>query len=254
MKHISYALLCAAALTASVASAQVASVNVVGYTSFDVTGATDWQQLPVQFKDATDGTAAKLTGIGAANGLVANDLLMVLTSNGGASPLYAQYKWNGSAWIVNETYVLDANGNAQATETPAVNSVTFGIGSVLWFKRGDGESTTRSLSLQGEVTTAATSVALATGYNLVANPNPTDSLTLSNCWTGAKKLKDQLLVQISASNPKAFNVYQRKASGWSLNGATPTESITIPAGCVMWYVKDSASTLASISLPPTIAD
>ena len=251
MKHITSALLCAAVFAGAIASAQVASVNVVGYTTFDVTATTDWRQVPVQFKDATDGTAAKLSGISAANGLVVNDMIMVPVSNGG-NPVYAQYKWNGTAWAKNDTYAVDGNGTATTTTTPEVTDVTFGVGTVIWFKRGDSEGT-RSLSLQGEVATAATTVTLATGYNLISNPNPTDALTLSS-WTGAMKLKDQILVQAAANTPTSFNLYTRRASGWQQSGSsTVTETITVPAGCVMWYVKATGSTIASITLPATIS-
>ena len=241
----------AALFTAGSAFAAV-SQNVVGVCDITVTAATGWVLIPVQFRSAADGNNTSVASITADVGLVSGDQIMVLASGTTAtSPTYNKYTWNGTGWTAEPTYNLVSG---ESGTSPAAGEATIGIGSILWFKRASGEGA-RILHLQGEVLTAASSVSLSEGYNLVGNPSPTENLTLAgSVWTNAGS-KDKIFLQTTAGDPtQGYSVYRRFGTQWRKTDGTKVDTITIAPKCAMWYIKASGSTIESIPLEATVAD
>ena len=220
-KILTCAALFAGLLLATPARAYVES-DVVGYATIDI-GQTGYTLITLPFADLDaenlEYPISKISGSLAANNSASRaDTLVVMN----ADKSFTTYQNKADGWV--------KEGETEVT----TDTVKPGQAVYLNKARQAG-----SVTVSGKVAPEATkTVALAVGYNLVANPYPVEiaiaSLTGEIAANNNASRADTLMV---LNADKTYTTYQCKAAGWVKEGETDVTTDTIQPGQGFVYNK-----------------
>jgi len=192
---------------ASIASAQVYSQNIVGYSKKSLI-AEKFEIISAQF------LASETNGISLGNALSGiEDQDQVLFWNGAGYDVYTY--WAGYGWY-------------DASATVESDDVLIPQGSSVWVKSSAGSD----LTVAGEVTSAdSVTNTLSAGFNMVASPYPV-AMKLSDLPVNALSDQDQAIIW----NGAGYDSYTYWAGyGWYDASATvESDDVTVPVGGGFW--------------------
>ena len=230
---------CAACVLAGMVSAQVESVNIVGYNTVNLIA--EYTLFALNFENVGGGAMPindafpYQAGAMKAGGLNDSDQLQVRDGAG-----YIVYRLRSTS--------VPANSWCRSGTTPTTDTIATGTAAWYLSRRNPSVSEPLSFQVAGEVANDATkNLTIVSGYNLIANPYPY-SVGLnsgigfqSGMVSGGLNDSDQLQVR----DGTGYIVYRLRATSspansWCRTGTTPTTD-ELPIGTAAWYLSRQAS-------------
>jgi len=229
---------CAACVLAGMVSAQVESVNIVGYNT--ITLKAEYTLIAVNFDNVGGGDLTinqafpYQDGAMKSGGLSDSDQILIRNPSTG---LYTTYRLRSTS--------TPANSWCASGTTPSTAPVS--AGTAAWYLSRLSPSPSNPLVFQvaGQVANDATrDLSIKVGYNLFANPYPYDAELNGDIGyqngmkSGGLSDSDQILIR----NPDTglYTTYRLRststpANSWCASGTTPTTD-KLPAGASAWYL------------------
>lgn len=249
---------CAACVLAGMVSAQVESVNIVGYMSQTLT--TKNNMIGLNFGAVGTGAAIPIVdlipknqdGLNAGATASVSDNIQILGSAG-----YTTYFLCNGNIGKGGAYVAAADGWVKGGES-AVTTDTVSVGGAFWFiSQTAAPAVPVTLTLAGQVATDVTiTKTIKPGLNMIANgyaaeiafADPATGLSVGVEGATAST-SDNIQVLGSSGYVTYFfcngnigkgGAYVAAADGWVKGGESAVTTDTVPAGAAAWYISRGA--------------
>jgi len=250
---------CAACVLAGMVSAQVESVNIVGYMSQTLT--TKNNMIGLNFGAVGTGAAIPIVdlipknqeGLNAGANVVTGDNISVLGDSG-----YVTYFLCNGNIGKGGAYVAAADGWVKGGES-AVTTDAIQVGGAFWFiSQTAAPAAPVTLTLAGQVAADATiTKTIKPGLNMIANgyaaeiafADPATGLSVGT--KGANVITaDNISILAGGGYTTYFfcngnigkgGAYVAAADGWVKGGDSAVTTDTVPAGAAAWYISRGAA-------------
>ena len=235
---------------ATVSLAELASANIVGYTTTPIEG-NKWYMIGTQFKGVGQGNSVipvnqlcNVTGVDAVPFETRNNGLQIQVYNGSGYTTYF--------------YISNATGATGPCWTnsrrPLADSVTVNLGSAFWLKTPASVAANASATIAGEVKTDATTASATVGeseWTQVACPFPVDltmGMISTEGLTPGTFADRNNAPQIQVYNGSGYTTYfyisdatEATAPCWTNSRRPLAETATVAAAGKGFWVKASMS-------------